>query len=224
LAETACQKGFVSFLFDFRGVGRSTGAFDYGFGEQQDAKCALNYLASRREVRSDQIFVVGHSLGAAVSLYALQDERRVKGLVLWSPPKNHDYNVRKFIKRTRGRIGLRTFLLFSRIDRFVNVSKIFKLEVFGIKLRLRYVREKLMKLNEYEVIPNLKMPVLIVVGDADNIHSVDEVRDVFSVAHDPKTLVIIESADHSDSGKEDELIAKTVEWMEKQVASRSFGS
>ena len=74
---------------------------------------------------------------------------------------------------------MRTFLLFSRIDRFVNVSKIFKLEVFGIKLRLRYVREKLMKLNEYEVIPNLKMPVLIVVGDADNIHSVDEVRDVF---------------------------------------------
>jgi alpha/beta superfamily hydrolase len=30
LAERACQNGFVSLVFDFRGVGKSTGEFDNG--------------------------------------------------------------------------------------------------------------------------------------------------------------------------------------------------
>lgn len=142
LAKAACENGFVSLVFDFRGVGKSTGKFDYGVGEQQNVKCALSDLASRQEVLPNSIFVVGHSLGAAVSLYAIQNETRVKGLVLWSPPKNHDYNVKKFIKRTRGKLGLYMFLFLSQMDRIVNVSNLFKMEVFGIKLRLKYVREK----------------------------------------------------------------------------------
>jgi alpha/beta superfamily hydrolase len=216
LADEACENGFVSLVFDYRGVGNSTGEFDYGDGEQLDVKCAFNFLASRPEVLPNDIFVVGHSLGAAVSLYALQNETRVKGLVLWSPPKNHDYNVKKFVARTRGKLGLYLFLFFSRIDRFINVSRIFRMEVFGIKLRLKEVRGKLMKLNEVEVISKVEgLPVLIVVGDADNIHGVDEAREVFSAAHDPKTLAVIDSADHSYSGKEEELVARTIAWMKK---------
>jgi pimeloyl-ACP methyl ester carboxylesterase len=151
-------------------------------------RCALNYLASRPEVKSNSIFIVGHSLGAAVSLYAVQNEKRVRGLVLWSPPKNHDYNVKKFVARTRGRLGLRVFLVLSRIDRFINVSRLFRLEVFGINLRLKDVRGKLMKLNECEEISKLhNLPVLIVVEDLDNIHGEDEAHEVFASAHDPKT-------------------------------------
>ena len=215
LAEKACQNGFVSLAFDFRGVGKSTGKFDYGLGEQEDVQCVLDYLATRPEVEPRNIFIVGHSLGAAVSLYAIQ-ERPVKGLVLWSPPKDHDYNVKKFIARTRGKTGLYLFLLLSRIDRFVNVSKLFRLEVFGINLRLKEVRSKLMKLNERETISKLRdLPVLIVTGDADNIHGEDEAREVFASAHDPKSLEVIKSAGPTYEGKEDELISKTLEWIER---------
>jgi alpha/beta superfamily hydrolase len=216
LAERACQKGYVSLVFDFRGVGKSTGVFDYGLGEQQDVRCALSYLASRPEVKHDSIFFVGHSLGAAVLLYAVQGERRVGGLVLWSPPKNHDYNVKKFISRTRGKLGLYAFLLLSRVDRLFNVSRLFKLEVFGINLRLRDVRGKLMKLNECEQVSRLRnVPILIVIGDLDNIHGEDEAREVFASAHDPKSLVVIRSAGPTYEGREEELISKTLEWIEK---------
>ena len=214
LAEAACQGGFVSLNFDFRGVGKSTGQFDYGVGEQNDVKCALSFLASKKEVLPNSVFVVGHSLGAAVSLYAVQDDTRIKGLALWSPPKNHDYNVKKFIRRTRGRMGLYSFLLFSELDRVFNVSRVFKMEVFGIDLRLKDVRGKLMKLDECKVIQELKnLPVLIVIGDEDDIHGLDEAREVYSCAHDPKTLLVIKGANHSYEGKEDELITKTMEWM-----------
>ena len=173
-------------------------------------------MASRPEVKSNSIFIVGHSLGAAVSLYAVQNEKRVRGLVLWSPPKNHDYNVKKFIARTRGKLGLYTFLVLSRIDRFFNVSKLFRLEVFGINLRLKEVREKLMKLNECDAISKLSgLPVLVVIGDSDVIHGEDEAREVYSSAHEPKMLLVIKSAGPTYEGKEEELVSKTMEWMEK---------
>lgn len=216
LAKTACKIGFVSLVFDFRGVGKSLGAFDYGFGEQEDVKCAVDYLASRPEVLSNSLFIVGHSLGGAVSLYAVRNDERIKSLVLWSTPKNHNYNAKKFVKRTRGKLGLYSFLFVSRLDKLLNVSKIFKLEVYGINMRPKYVREKLMKLNECDAVSRLvEIPLLVVIGDADDIVDVDEAREVFLSAHEPKSFLIIKGANHIYSGKEDELIARTIDWMEK---------
>jgi alpha/beta superfamily hydrolase len=214
LAKAACKNGFVSLVFDFRGVGKSTGRFDYGVGEQEDVKCVLNYLASRPEVVPNSVFVVGHSLGGAVSLYSLQNETRVKGLVLWSTPMNHDYNVKKFVKRTRGKLGLYAFLILSPLDKIFNVSKFFNLEVYGIALRPRYVREKLMKLNECEVVSKLvNVPLLIVIGKNDLIVGVDEAREIFASANEPKSLLIINGADHNYKGKEEELVTKTIDWI-----------
>lgn len=216
LAEEACKRGFIVVLFDFRGVGKSTGRFEYGIGEQQDVRCLLDYVASRPEVLSDSIFIVGHSLGGAVSLYALEDEKRVRGLVLWAVPKNHDYNVRKFIARTKGRRGLWSFLVLVGVDRIFDVSRFYKFEVYGIDLRPKDVREKLMTLDECRAISKLHdMPVLIVIGDSDKIVGEDEAREVFNSANEPKSLLKIESADHTFRGKESELVAATVEWIEK---------
>ncbi|MGB9740340.1 MAG: alpha/beta hydrolase [Candidatus Bathyarchaeia archaeon] len=218
LAEEACKNGFVSLLFDFRGTGKSDGTFDYGLGEQEDVKCALNYLASRQEVASEKIFVVGHSLGGAVSIYAVQGDKRLKGLVLWSTPKNHNYNVKKFVMNTRGRIGLWLFLLLSWIDKLLDVSRFYKLEVYGIPLRPRYVREKLMKLDELEAVSKLEgVPLLIVIGDRDVIVGVDEAKAIFNSAKEPKKLVVIDSADHVYKGKERTLITETLSWIKETL-------
>jgi alpha/beta superfamily hydrolase len=216
LARIACENGFLVLLFDFRGVGKSEGEFDYGVREQGDVRCTLNYLALRSDVITNRIYVVGHSLGGAVSLYVLQDETRVKGLVLWSVPKNHYYNVRKFIRNKRGRRGLYEFLILSRIDKVFNVSKLFNLEVYGIDLRPRYVRDKLMKLNECEAASRLRIPLLIVNGENDKIVGVDEAQEVYNSANAPKSMLVLKSTDHIFKGKEDELVQKTMAWIKNQ--------
>jgi alpha/beta superfamily hydrolase len=216
LARKACENGFVALLFDFRGVGRSMGKYDYGFGEQEDVKCALDYLKKRADVLHNRVFVVGHSLGGAVSLYALRGDSEVKGLVLWSVPKNHDYNVRKFIRNKEGKFRLQLFLAISKVDSVLSLRRLFNMEVYGIKLRPRYVREKLMKLDECEAASKLKgIPLLIINGRSDKIVGVDEAEEVYRAANEPKNLVIIESADHTFSRKEDELVEQTMNWIEQ---------
>jgi fermentation-respiration switch protein FrsA (DUF1100 family) len=136
--------------------------------------------------------------------------------VLWSTPKNHDYNVKKFIARTRGKLGLYAFLISSRIDRIFNVSRLFTLEVYGIKLRQSYVREKLMSLNECDAAGKLHgIPLLIVIGEKDIIVGVDEAKEIYRMAKEPKALEMIESADHIYKRKEEVLIAKTMDWIKK---------
>ena len=217
LAVKASESGFVSLVFDFRGCGGSTGEFDYGWGEQQDLKAAIDFLTYRGEVVSDSVFVVGHSLGGAVALYVAQTEKRIKGVALWATPHDHAYNVKRFITRTRGRLGYYLFMLVSYIDAVVNVSRFLSLHVYGITLRPRDVRQKLMKLKESEVVTKLEnVSLLIVNGSGDRIVGLEEAKINYESAKEPKELVVIESANHAFQGREEETIEKTTTWLNKQ--------
>jgi alpha/beta superfamily hydrolase len=229
LSQKVCENGFVSLVFDFRGCGQSTGQFDYGWGEQNDLKAAVDYIASRKDVMSDSIFVVGHSLGGAVAVYVAKGDKRIKGIALWSTPHDHAFNVKRFIIRERGRLGYYLFMLVSYIDTAANVSRWFSWRVYGIKLRPRYVRTKLMKLRESEVLKRLKgITILIVNGDGDQLTPLGEAKINYEAASAPKELVIIESAKHMFEdkeqqaiashvfqGREEEAIQKTAAWLNK---------
>jgi alpha/beta superfamily hydrolase len=72
--------GFETLRFNFRGVGRSTGAYDEGRGEAEDARVALDYLlASQPAAR--EVVVAGFSFGAAVGLRVGCAEARVGRLI-----------------------------------------------------------------------------------------------------------------------------------------------
>lgn len=228
LAEAACANGFVSLVFDFRGCGRSTGLFDYGWGEQDDLETAIDFVVSRPEAESNRVLVVGHSLGGAVALYVAVRDRRIRGVGLWATPHDHAYNVKKFISRSRGRLGYYLFLFISYIDAVVNLSRFFSLHVYGVTLRPRDVRRKLMKIKEVDVTRKLKnVSLLIVNGHDDQIVGLEEAEINFDAAKGPKELVVIESerpvlskrteqkiiASHVFLGKEEEAISKTVSWL-----------
>jgi alpha-beta hydrolase superfamily lysophospholipase len=227
MAEAACRAGFVSLVFDFRGCGQSGGEFGYGWGEQLDLEAAMEFLLGRPEVRrEDGVCVVGHSLGGAVALYVAERDRRVRGVALWAVPHDHGYNIRRFIIRSRGRLGWYLFLLASYLDADVPVSRLMSLRVWGFSLRPRDVRLRLMKLKEAEVLKRLEhLPILIVNGSGDTLAGLEEARLNFEAARGPKELVVIESAisdprrmeeaiaNHVFQGKEKEAIDKTLLWL-----------
>lgn len=78
------EAGMTTLKFNFRGVGRSMGAFDGGRGEQEDVVHAINFLAADSSV--GDICVCGYSFGALAGLSASVDDERVKMLAGVMPP------------------------------------------------------------------------------------------------------------------------------------------
>jgi alpha/beta superfamily hydrolase len=69
--------GAAVLRFNFRGVGASTGRYDEGIGEEEDARDALAFLAARHP--DLPLWMAGFSFGARVALtVGAQDERVAK--------------------------------------------------------------------------------------------------------------------------------------------------
>ena len=79
------QQGITALRFNFRGVEGSEGSFDEGRGESSDALAALDYLASRKEVDSSRLGLMGYSFGGAVALSAALYSEQVKAVAAVSP-------------------------------------------------------------------------------------------------------------------------------------------
>jgi len=80
LAKAVRAKGGDALRFNFRGVGRSAGAWGGGDGEAEDAAAALAWLA--RERPGLPLLACGFSFGAWMALLAGGPEPRVRGLLL----------------------------------------------------------------------------------------------------------------------------------------------
>jgi alpha/beta superfamily hydrolase len=86
LSETLTQASFVSFKFNFRGVGGSQGEFGQGIGEQEDVQAAISFISTVKEVDSKRIGLVGYSAGAGFALPVVFKDARIKALAAVSPP------------------------------------------------------------------------------------------------------------------------------------------
>ncbi len=80
LAKAVVAKGGAALRFNFRGVGRSAGAWDGGRGETDDARAALRWLAERRP--GLPLFACGFSFGATTAVLAGGEDPGVRGLLL----------------------------------------------------------------------------------------------------------------------------------------------
>jgi uncharacterized protein len=86
LAEDFAAVGFAVLRFNFRGVGRSTGHYAEGVGEQDDAKAALTWLSVQPGIDAERLFLAGYSFGARVTLAVASTDPRVRGFVVVAPP------------------------------------------------------------------------------------------------------------------------------------------
>lgn len=84
ISEVFAKYDFSTLRFNFRGVGKSTGQFDEGAGEQQDVMSACRYLESQGITK---ILLAGYSFGAWVcSLLLKRTDVRFEKTLLISPP------------------------------------------------------------------------------------------------------------------------------------------
>ena len=78
-----CDFGYAALRFDMRGCGDSGGRRGYVLCMDQvaDTRNALTWLAGQPEINPDRIGVIGHSFGAAVSVYTAGVDERVAAVI-----------------------------------------------------------------------------------------------------------------------------------------------
>jgi alpha/beta superfamily hydrolase len=99
LAETLFTACFSTLRFNFRGVGKSTGTFDDGQGEQNDVLTAVSFMEAQG---IQDILLAGYSFGAWVNANILNQRDLLPALFV-SPP----INLLSFdFPALRGKVGL----------------------------------------------------------------------------------------------------------------------
>lgn len=83
IARACRAKGYSLLKFNFRGVGKSTGRYENGSGEQEDVHAAIACLHARG---INNILLAGYSFGTFVNVRAVSAGTQVQKLLLVSPP------------------------------------------------------------------------------------------------------------------------------------------
>jgi fermentation-respiration switch protein FrsA (DUF1100 family) len=177
-ARFLSSAGYAVLLFDFQAHGESTGdVITTGYLESRDARAALEFL--RANAAGEKIGIVGVSMGGAATL-------------LSEPPLRADAIVLEMV--------------YPTIEQAISNRLTLKLGGWASVLTpLLTVQLKLrggISANQLHPIANagrVVAPKLFIAGSEDQHTTLDESRELFAAAAEPKELWVLEGAKHVDA-------------------------
>src|SRR5262252_9599931 len=96
-AKALARTGCAVLRFNFRGVGRSAGAWDEGRGELDDFRAATDFMAEKYP--GSELWAAGFSFGSYIAMTAGARDERICALIAIAPPV-HKYPFGDDIKRS----------------------------------------------------------------------------------------------------------------------------
>lgn len=183
--------GFGVLRFDFTGLGHSEGDFvDTNFSHNLKDLLAVNtYLTTHYEAPT---LLIGHSLGGAAVLMAAQQLPNIKAVATIGAPADALHVIRLFdnAKEDIIQTGEATLSIGGR----------------PFKIKKQFI-EDLDLHNAKDVIPELRIPLLILHSPQDKIVGIENAAKIYQLAHHPKSFISLAGADHLLSKKEDSVYA-----------------
>jgi len=116
-AKALARIGCPVLRFNFRGVGRSAGAFDDGRGEKEDFKAALDFMTGRYP-SVKRLWAAGMSFGSWIAMTAGAEDPRVTALIGIAPPVTK-YDFSPVVAAAKP-----TFLIHGEFDEVVPVKEV----------------------------------------------------------------------------------------------------
>ncbi len=176
-ARFLSQAGYTVLLFDFQAHGESSGDhITFGYLESMDARSAVRYL--RANAPGERVGVIGVSMGGAA-------------ILLSSPPLDIEAMVLEMVYPTVDQaISNRLATRFGRVG-----SLLVPLLSWQLKPRLGVGADELRPIDK---VSQISAPKFFIAGSEDKYTLLNESRQMFESARDPKELWIVNGAGHED--------------------------
>jgi len=198
LAARFCRAGFAALVFNFRGCGPSQGNIDMP-GWTRDLEAAVDFLYMLPEVDRNKIYLLGSSGGAAASIYAAAQDKRVAAVATLACPAEFDFmaagdTAESLIVRFR-EIGI-----IKDADFPPSVKK--WLDGFKDVAPIEYVGR---------ISPK---PLLLVHGESDDVVPVEHVERLYAKAGRPRKKIVLPGAGHR-LRQEERAVGAVISWLQK---------
>lgn len=176
-ARFLSHAGYSVLLFDFQAHGESTGEhITFGYLESRDAQAAVSFLSANAP--NEKVGVIGVSMGGAATLIA-------------SPPLDVQALVLEMVYPSlKQAVSDR---LTMRLGGWASVLT--PLLTWQLKPRLGFDAETLRPIDH---VGRIGAPKLFIVGAEDQHTTLEESRQMFNAASEPKELWIVDGAKHVD--------------------------
>lgn len=226
--------GYVALRFDYRGCGESGGERGrvIAMEEVADARNAVSYMASRRDVIPERIALCGSSLGAGVAIYAAGVDDRVAAVILENGLGSGERIIRsmhtpeswnRFLQlmeegiRHRERTGASKMI--HRFDIF-EMPKELQVNLTSNDSLMHFTAETAVSFFMFrpeEMIGKIApRPILILHSARDRVCNYEEAFSMARHARPPFELHLLDGADHFMFVNPDPRVAATLHyWLEK---------
>jgi pimeloyl-ACP methyl ester carboxylesterase len=195
LAEALVPRGFSVVAYDQRGHGASGGTYcTYGVHEVDDLRAVLDAVGARGPV-----YLVGESMGAAVSLQAAAVEGRVAGVVAGAPfselPTVVAENTPAFARPGDGEAA--------------------------VALAEQQAGFRLADVAPVRAAPSIRVPVLLLHGTRDTFIPPSHSERILAALPGPDARrELVEGAGHWDVLTHQGVTERVTEWVEAQALAR----
>jgi pimeloyl-ACP methyl ester carboxylesterase len=248
-ARALTPRGYAVLAFDYRGFGASEGERGRLAPQDwtEDVRAAVDRLAVAESIDPERIALIGWGLGGGVVVAAASDDQRVRAVAALncvgdgrrSTRNMHDetswHSLLTRIEADRGRravLGRSEIInpwdivrldLDARTDGYVG-AELYKAPGFGTGVNLESA-DLLLRFSPESMVHRMAgRPLLIVHGDENALHSPDEARSLYEHAAEPKQLVILPDAGHTEWMFDDHpTFTRLIELLD-DFLSRSFAA
>ena len=208
--------GYTVFGLDYRGHGLSDGSRGDSPGKDRwlgDLAQSVKYI---KGLGFSKVIILGHSLGVAMAICAADTvPNDISGLILLSGA----YEGRKGLSKpiplfTQAKILASSIFRpsYPAVEYYRDGMNVSKDTLFNFRYTLRFMT--MIDVKKLRLPKDLNIPVLVGVGDHDELFEVDKVKDFYNmIPGDKKTFFVMKNATHAKIPLEswEEIVA----WLDK---------
>lgn len=201
-ARYFASRGYTVFRFDFSGCGESDGDYsDVTLTKQiTELQAAIDYVSSIPQVDANNITVIGHSLGGAVSSLTVPNNKHINKLVLWSPVAHPYENITAITGSNAVHESLEKGIY----------------DYHGFHLSANFFQD-LKKHQPLQKIQSYHGHFLLIHAEEDEDVPKENGWEYYHAVQQSKTIHLIKKSDHTFSSYsfEEELFQATYAWLQQ---------